>query len=193
MAKVDLAKALEAIHGKIGDLLFKKQEGKQIVMAMPDFSGRPLPAQLEAQKPVMKRASLAWENMKAENPLVAAAYAAKAKQLRQSVFSLFYDDYCTRPCVQEVDVSQYSGRAGQKIPVRVDDVFDVREVQVTIRASGGVVLESGLAAKSKPTGDWWVYLVRMDLELAAGTTVEADALDWPGNRNSRVQLIPAGT
>jgi hypothetical protein len=64
---------------------------------------------------------------------------------------------------------------------------------VTIRASDGAVLESGLAAKSKPTGDWWVYVAQTDLELAAGATVEAAALDWPGNRNSRVQLLPGGS
>ena len=92
--------------------------------------------------------------------------------------------------MQEVDVSRYSGQAGQKITARADDVVDVREVQVTIQASGGAVLESGLAAKSKPTGDWWDYVAQSDLELAAGTTVEAVALDWPGNRNSRVQLMP---
>jgi hypothetical protein len=190
MAKVDLVKALEGIHGKIGTFLFKTQHGKQIVMPLPDYSHRAMPRQLEAQKPVMQRASQAWTTLKADNPVVAAAYAAKAKQLKRSVFSLFYDDCCNPPSVQEVDVSRYSGVAGQKITARVEDVFDVREVQVTIRASGGGVLESGLAAKSKPTGDWWVYLAQSDLQLTAGTTVEATALNWAGNRNSRVQLLP---
>ena len=110
MAKVDLAKALEGIHGKVGNLLFKKQDGHQIVMTLPDFSDRPTPTQVEAQKPVMKRAGLPWETLKTENAPLAKAYAAKAKQLKRSVFSV-------------------------------------------------------------------------------GTTVEAVALDWLGNPNSRVQLV----
>jgi hypothetical protein len=193
MAKVDLARAYQAIHGKIGGMLFKNQDGKQFAMGLPDYSGRPLPAQLEAQKPVMSRAGLAWHTLKAEKPLLAAAYMAKAKQLKLSVFSLFYADFSGEPCVQELDVSQYSGRAGQKIPVCAEDVFDVREVQVTIRASGGAVLESGLAARVKPGGDWWMFVAKTDLGLAAGTTVEAMALSWLEKRNSRIELVAGGT
>jgi hypothetical protein len=189
MAKVELAKAFEAIRGKIGDLLFKNQDGKQTVMRLPDYSGRQLPPQLESQKPVMQRAGRAWANLKAENPLVFTAYAARARQLKRSVFSLFYNDYCVPPSVQEIDASEYTGRAGQKISVCVHDVFDVRQVEVTIRAAVGTVLESGAAAKLKATGNWWVYVAQLDGELAPGTTVEAVALDWPGNRNSRVQAL----
>jgi hypothetical protein len=39
MAKINLNPALEAIHGKIGDLVFKRFCGSEIVTRMPDRTG----------------------------------------------------------------------------------------------------------------------------------------------------------
>jgi hypothetical protein len=191
MADVDLAKVIDGIHGRIGDLVFRKQWGQQRVIGLPDYSGRPLPAQLEAQKSRMTSASRYWKGVKEREPLVKAAYEARAKALNKPVFAVVYGDVCQPPCVQEIDLGAFSGRAGQVISVRAGDDFAVREVLVVIRAAGGTVLESGVAAKRESTRDWWSYETKIDLESTAGSTVEAVAVDGPGNRDSRVQLVPS--
>jgi hypothetical protein len=189
MAKVELSKALEAIHGVIGDLLFRNHAGHQTVGRLPNYSERPLPDKLEAQKPVMQRASHYWNSLKTENPELARAYAQRAKELDRPVFSLAYADVSSRPTVQEIDVTRYSGRTGQKITVRATGAFELRQVQVLIREAGGAVVESGSAVKGGGRNTWWDYTTTTDVPALAGVSVEAVAVSWPDNKDSRVQLI----
>jgi hypothetical protein len=191
MPKVDLNPAIKAIHGAVKDLLFREQWGHQTVCALPEYSGV-LPAALQAQQPVMSSASLYWKRVKAENPALRAAYYARAKALHKPVYALVYGDFCNPPCVQDINLAGYTGRIGEKIPVRAVDDFGVREVQVLIHGADGALLESGLAAQPEKENDWWVYQTTVALQVLGGVTVEAVAVDWPGHSNRRVQLVNGG-
>ena len=52
MANVKLNPAFESIRGKVGDLVFKTFEGREIVASMPDFGDRVF---TDAQKAAQER------------------------------------------------------------------------------------------------------------------------------------------
>ena len=58
MARVKLNPALEAIQGKVGDLVFKRFEGNEIVSRMPDRTGIVPTANQLAQQDKFRLAAL---------------------------------------------------------------------------------------------------------------------------------------
>jgi hypothetical protein len=65
-------------------------------------------------------------------------------------------------------------------------------VQVTIRQAGGNEFESGPATRPGDEGnDYWNYQTTAAASDPVGLTVEAIAVNWPGKRASRMQLLDA--
>ncbi len=56
-------------------------------------------------------------------------------------------------------------------------------------ASGDQVIERGLAQRVDPGSDWWDYQSTVTLPMPSAVTVEASAVDWAGNADSRVQRL----
>jgi hypothetical protein len=118
------------------------------------------------------------------DPEARALYEEAAAAEGKPIFSLTVADFFNAPTVDEVDVSAYTGAAGDEIVVTAADDFDVAEVQVALTDDGGAELESGAAAETPADSGRWVYTATMD--VAAGTTVRiaVTALDRPGGVGS---------
>lgn len=179
MAKITYNPAVQHLHGKVGNMVFKERLGRDIVAAKPDQVNQPnTPAQMQ-QRENFRQASKYAKSALAD-PQVNAAYAAKAKELHSSPVAVAVKDWMTAPEVTAIDLSHYHKHVGDEIAIAAQDDFEVTSVQVTIEDSTHASVESGPAAFDAASGSW-KYLAKVDASAKTGLTVTATALDRPGN------------
>ena len=84
MAKITYNPAVQHLHGKVGNMVFKERLGRDIVAAKPDQVNQPnTPAQMQ-QRENFRQASKYAKSALAD-PQVNAEYAAKAKQILEGL------------------------------------------------------------------------------------------------------------
>jgi hypothetical protein len=184
MAKVRLNPVMEQFRGKVGDLVFKRFADEVIVTRNPDREGLiPTPGQL-AHRERFRLAALYGKAVFAE-PSKKAIYEEAAKAKGIPVFSLTVADFFNAPVVDEIDLSGYTGKAGEPIGIRAHDDFEVNGVAVAIRNLEGMVLEQGAAAKQ--SNGVWRYVTTSTLPIEHAVSIEVTASDRPGNKTVKTQ------
>ena len=186
MAKAQLDPALGALSGKIGNFVYRQSCGRQIVSELPDFRGRVPSEKQVAQISRFSTGNLKWKALSAE---IKALYTARARELQMPPCALYQKNNSRPPTVEQIDVSQYTGQAGQTIRIVAVDLVDVTEVQVIIRLAGGAQLEAGAATRPGSGQAWWVYQTTAAASATAGLTVEAIAANWPAKTASRMAML----
>jgi hypothetical protein len=179
MAKVKLNPVLEQFRGQVGNLVFKRFGNEVIVARKADLSEQdPSAAQL-AVRERFGEAVLYGKSVMAD-PAVRALYDAKAQNNGQRVFALTVADYLNAPTIHEVNISGYSGAAGDEIWIRASDDFEVASVEVDLREADDTPIESGDAVETPAGSGQWLYTATA--AASAGTTVHisATAFDRPG-------------
>jgi hypothetical protein len=184
MAKVKLAPAVEAIRGHVGDMLFRHQFDQEYVGKMPDFSGVVPTENQIAQQDKFRLATVYGKAVMA-NATTKAEYAAAGKSRQVPAFALAVADFLNPPVVDEIDLSGYTGKIGDKISIRASDDYKVASVSVAIRDQGGAVLESG--ATVKQTDGSWQYTATSALAEGQAVSIEVSAKDAPGHTTTRTQ------
>jgi hypothetical protein len=187
MGKVKTSPGAGEITGKVGGMVYRRLWGGVFVHGVPDFSDRQLSEKQQGENNKLKLAGIIW---KALDLTAKAVYTAKGKELNKPPFGLFYKDYYHPPTVQEIDLSQYMGQAGQIIRIRATAAIALARVEVTIRQTDGKVIESGQAAKPADKSAPWTYPATLAVEHAAGLIVEVTAVNWPGKSDARIQIVP---
>jgi hypothetical protein len=185
MAKVKLNPALEAIHGKVGDLVFKRYEGREIVGPVPDRTGVVATANQLAQQDKFRLAALYGKAALAD-PQTKQVYSDAADRKGVPIFALTVADFLNEPAVDEIDLSGYSGKTGESIRVRASDDLQVQGVTLVIRAQNGSIVEQG-AAVWNATSTMWVYTTTTTLNQGDAVSIEVSATDRPGHQTTRTQ------
>ena len=185
MARVTLNPTLEAIQGKVGDLVFKRYEGEEIVGRMPDRTGIVPSVNQLAQMEKFRLAAIYGKAVLAD-PDTKQIYQDAGARKGIPTFACSVGDFLLPPVVDEIDLSAYAGKTGDKISVRASDDVEVRGVTVTIRAQGGTVLESAAAVWTPGSGTW-VYTATTDLTQGQAVSIEVSATDRPGHKGSKTQ------
>ena len=185
MAKVKLNPALESIQGKVGDLVFKRWEGEEIVCRMPDRTGIVPSANQLAQQDKFRLADLYGKAVMAD-PDSHTVYADASARKGIPAFALSVGDFLNAPAVAEIDLSVYTGKVGDIIRVRASDDVEVQGVTVAIREQGGDVLEEGAAVWSPATATW-AYTATTALGVGQAVSIEVSASDRPGHKTTKTQ------
>jgi len=185
MAKVKLNPSIECIHGAIGDLVYKRWGGGEIVGRLPDRTGI---VPTENQLAQMERFRLAAVYGKAvmADPETRQVYEDASSQKGVPVFALTVADFLNAPLVDEIDLSTYGGKIGDKIRVRASDDVEVKGVTVEIRAQAGAILEQGAAVFTPAVGAW-VYTATTDLAQGQAVSIDVSATDRPGHKGTKTQ------
>jgi hypothetical protein len=186
MAKMKLSPAVATLSGKLGNMVHRQLWGQHVVSRLPDFTNRVLSADQIAQNDKYRNAAMVWDELAAE---VKAGYKAWGKRLNKPPYALFNKNFSRPPSVEEIDLSQYAGQAGQTIGIRAVDLFEVAGVEVTVRGVGGNVIEKGAAARKQGEKYQWTYQTTVGAQNPVGLSVEALAKNWPGKEGNRVQLL----
>jgi hypothetical protein len=108
-----------------------------------------------------------------------AGYQQKAKP-GQSAFNVAVADFFNAPVIDHIDLSNYAGKVGDTIQVRVYDDFVVKEVRVRITNADGSIVEEG-AAQTDAIGYEWTYVATQANESLDGDRIEIFVSDTPGN------------
>ncbi len=185
MAKVKLNPVLEAIHGRVGDLVFKEYNHHDIVTRLPDRTGIEPTANQVAQQDKFRLAVLYGKAVMAD-PEAKEIYDMAAADRGMSAFALSVGDFLVPPAIDEIDLSAYTGQVGQPIRIRASDDMEVRGVTITIRSQAGAVLEQGAATQTVGTGVW-AYTTTTALAQGQSVSIEVGATDRPGHKSTRTQ------
>jgi hypothetical protein len=181
---------VERVRGKIGDLVFKKYQDGVVVGRRADQNGS-VPTAGQAAQRERFRLAAAYGKRACTDPALKAAYAEAAKARKQPLFAVIVADFFNDPVVDGIDLSAYTGQAGQKITVTAhDDGFEVASVAVVIRDGSNAVLEQGAAVPQ--TDGSWRYTTTTALAAGKSAVIEATAVDHPGNKAVKSQAT-AGT
>jgi len=115
-------------------------------------------------------------------------YQNKAVGSALSAYQWALADYFGMPEVEEIDVSGWTGEAGQSIVIRARENLIVLHVDVMISegSAGNSVLESGEAEQSDTDRSLWIYTTSTAVPQQPGICVDVVAYDLPGNRGTGV-------
>jgi hypothetical protein len=100
------------------------------------------------------------------------------------VFALTVADFLNAPAVDEIDLSAYTGKAGETIRITASDDFGVAGVAVAIHDTYGAVLEQGAATA---TDGVWNYVTTTSLPAGHQVSIDVTATDRPGHRTTKAQ------
>jgi hypothetical protein len=183
MASVKLNPVLEGIHGKVGDLVFKRYEDEVIIARKPDHVTQPnTPAQV-AVKERFKLAAFYGKTANAD-PATKAIYAGRAKEKHIPVFALMVADFFNAPVINEVDLSSYAGRTGDIIRIQASDDFEIRNVSVQMREpETGEEIDGGAAVLGP--NNIWSFTAQSNIPPDHPFVIEVSATDRPGHKGTK--------
>jgi hypothetical protein len=165
-------------RGKIGGLIFRVWGENTVVSKAPDYSKIP---RSEAQKANSSRFKVATRyGRRVLNDPVAYAFYDKKRRRNQTVWNVAISDYMKRPEIADIDVWNYSGKAGGTIRVKARDNYGIASVNVMVINALGFEVESGMAVQSKES-EVWVYKAREENPEWKGGRVVVRVKDSPGN------------
>jgi hypothetical protein len=179
MAKQKGNVVTHGLSGKIGDLLvFRQRDGKTIVSKMPEQSKTVSEKQKEQRKRFQQ--AVIYAKAVADGSETKELYdAAAGKKKGLTLYNVAVADFCNAPDIETVDLSKYTGAAGDTIQIVASDDFAVKSVHVRIGNADGSTVEQGYA--SQVAGNLWVYVATENNESLDGDKIEISASDLPGN------------
>jgi hypothetical protein len=174
------------LSGKVGDILvFRKHGDKTIVASAPSKrTGEPTERQKKQQER-FQEATL-YGQTALSDPTMKAEYKAAA-QTGQTAFNVAVADYFNAPDIKDVDVSAYTGKAGDLITIKATDDFRVASVNVAIYNEDGSEVEHGLAVQKNKVE--WVYTATTDNPSLNGDKIVITASDLPGNVTEKEETL----
>jgi hypothetical protein len=183
MAKVRNNVIVRGLSGSFGDQVVIKVDkaGRTIVGNKPAFNGERVftPAQLAHQERFREAAMYAKDAKHLE------AYVEKAAGTPMQPYNVALADFLHRPEIKEIDLSAWTGQAGESISIHAIDDVEVKLVNVEITDENGTVLERGPA--SKEDGGWWTY--QTTTPVRGNPSVVVTAEDLPGHTASVTQSL----
>jgi hypothetical protein len=176
MAKVKKNVVMKGLSGMLGDQVVVRQDkaGRTIICIKPTFpEDRELSnAQQEQVEAFKEAAQYAKAAARTE-----AIYAEKAEDTPRSGYNIAIADWFHEPEVDEIDLSGWTGQAGESIRIRAVDDVKVKRVTVLITSEEDMLIEQGAAAQED--GLWWVYTTTQ--AVSGQPKVIAVAQDLPGH------------
>jgi hypothetical protein len=179
MAKQKGNVVTHGLSGKIGDLLvFRQVAGKTVVSKVPE-QPKTISDKQKEHRERFQRATF-YAKSAVEAPGTKELYADKAKRRPgKTAYHVAVADYFHAPDIRAVDLSKYTGTAGDEIRIEVSDDFAVKSVYVQINNADGSLVEEGEAVNS--AGYLWIYTATQDNENLEGDRILVTASDLPGN------------
>jgi hypothetical protein len=167
------------LSGKIGDLLvFRQRNGRTVVAKLPERTKAVTENQLAQQHRFQQ--AIIYAKAAVELPETGEQYKTKAKKRRgQTAMNVAVADFFNAPNVENIDLTGYTGKIGDKIKITVSDDFEVKTVWVHISNADGTTVEEGDARQSADS--LWTYTATQENESIEGDRILIHVADFPGN------------
>jgi hypothetical protein len=169
------------LKGRIGDLVYYELNGKPVVRSVPHREVPPTPAEQDNQDRF--RAASKFAHSTLTDPKQKARYSAAAAKTGATAYNVAVSDFMHAPVITEVDLSGFTGGAGQFIRIRAEEkMIGAAAVEVVIADRTQAVLEQGAASLDNDGVTWW-YTVEIPPDRSLWITITA--VDQPGHRTSK--------
>lgn len=181
MTEVNLNETVNGYRGSIGRLVFKRYKGRTIVSRKPIITKEPTAGQT-AHRERFKEAT-AFAKSAVADPSLRAFYEPIAKERDITVYALAVADYLKTPEFKYVDLSNYKGRVGDTIIIKVVDDIGMANVDVSLTAQDGTPIESGPAVEQGAGSGKWIYTATVPVALGTDIFIEARGADHAGTES----------
>ena len=114
------------------------------------------------------------------DPELYEPYKRAARITRKRACDLALADALCPPVIRNVDMSAYTGKAGEGIHIDAVDNFAIHSVHVRLDLIDGTLIEEGVAVCDIQLA-LWVYVTQSILSPGTAVVVHITALDGPGN------------
>lgn len=174
------------LSGKVGDLLvFSQRNGKTIVSKVPTKKSE-LSDKQKQQMSKFQEAVLYAKNV-LKDPTTKEMYELEAKKEQGvSGYNVAVADLMNAPKIEEINLSEYKGKKGDKIKIKAFDDFKVEAVKVLIYNGDGSLVEEGNAVEE---GLYWIYKAKENNTELSGDKIVVRATDIPDNLAEKEQLL----
>ncbi len=186
MANVDLNAITEHFRGKVGDLVFRRSNGRLQAMLRPRPTRTP-PTEAQLAHRVDFQRAILYAKKALAAPETRAVYERVGEMKQQNAFSAAVGDFFRPPVVLEIKTDAYHGQVGDPIEILAKDDVEVMSVAVKLMAADGTVVESGPATFALGA---WTYVGSTALAAGAAITIEVTATDRPGNTGVLTKVYP---
>jgi hypothetical protein len=190
MTEVDLHETLNGYRGAIGKLVFRRFKGRIIVSRKGTISKPPSEAQ-KVRRAHFKEA-VAFGKSAMTDPVLSAFYGPLAKQKETSIYALAHQDFLKAPTIRPLDLSGYKGQVGDVIEIWANDNVGVADLNVTIVAQDGTLIESGKAVEMGDESGRWNYVATKPVSRGADVFIEVKAVDHAGNEAQLAENATVG-
>jgi hypothetical protein len=190
MTEANLNPTVDGYRGSIGRLVFKKYKGRTIVAKKPVRTREPGEAEL-ARRERFKEA-VAYAKSVLANPSAYEFYRPIAFQRDITVYNCALGDYLKVPTIKPLDLTQYKGRVNDVIEIRVTDDIGLADLEVSITAQDGTLIEHGFAVETGPQSNKWKYVAKGQVALGSDIFIELKGVDHAGNRTQRTENPTVG-
>jgi hypothetical protein len=179
MAEAKLSFPIEELSGLLGgQLVFKRDRaGRTIVSRKPNFENRVFSAEQKQHQSRFQQAAAYAKTAAKTQPI----YAELAAQTIKSAYNVAVGDWFNPPAVSQIDLSAYTGQAGQTIRARVTDDVRVSRVGLVIFSGEEAVVEQGEMAAEE--GDGYSYTTIAGCP-AGEARVVVTGVDLPGHEGT---------
>lgn len=182
MAKVRNNVIVRGLSGSFGDQMVIKidKAGRTIISNKPEFDENRqfTPAQQAQHEKFREARAYASESKDLD------VYVAKAEGTPMSPSNVAMADWFHAPEIREIDMSEWTGQAGQYIRVQAMDDVQVAQVSLVITDEQDAVLEQGAAVKDDGSV-WWIYQTKTTITGNPKVLVAAE--DLPGHITEMVR------
>jgi hypothetical protein len=173
---------LQGASGKFANVVVYRRVRGKVVMAKkpkPQSPSTVTEKQLGIRKSFKKAAGYAKRQI--AKPEVKRLYAEGLTPRKHNAYLVAVCDYLKVPEIVAVNLTAYTGTAGQTILIEASDDFRVAAVSVAIQSADGTQIESGAANVPEGLSDDWSYVTTVDNATIAGTKVLVSVSDIAGN------------
>jgi hypothetical protein len=179
MAKQKGNVVTHGLSGKIGDLLvFRQVDGKTVISKVPEPPKKVSEKQAEQRRRF--RQAVIYAKSAVESPDTKEIYGKMAAKKGRTPFIVAVADFLHVPEIRHIDLSNYSGQAGDTIRIEAEDDAMVKYVHVSIITSEGTLIEEGQATPDI-SGYIWTYAAKEDNDRSNYGKIVVSISDLPGN------------
>jgi hypothetical protein len=186
MAKVFNNIFVRGLKGAVGEqfVIRRTRSGKTIIANMPSFDeNREYTETQKEHQEAFREATVYAKKAKTQE-----VYINKAKGTGATAYNMAVADWFNVPEVVDVDISDWTGQAGETIRVKAKDDTAVIAVHLIFRNSD-IIVEEGDAVPSEIDGLLWTYTTQTAMPEISPLFLAATAHDLPGNVGAETKQL----
>ena len=187
MAKFKMNKMVESASGKVGNMVFRQVGRTTLYTQAPEREHLIASEGQLAQRQRFKRAT-DFAKSSLLNPEVKTMYEKRSEgEDFMNAFSAAIADYLHTPKIDSVDLTAYTGQAGESIKIQVFETTKVVSAKVTIALADNTLVESGEATLIDAFN--WEYVTTQVNAALAGSKITFTIADSEGNKHTVVKVM----